>query len=87
MTETARIRTRRTFWIIAIVNWAIAIFCWGLSAYLGIGSPTSIFVYTILFLIALVAVIVGFLAWLVAKFGREVEPAPVAETSAADVAG
>ena len=25
------------FWILAIVNWAIAVACWGMSAYLEIG--------------------------------------------------
>lgn len=62
------------FWILAIVNWAIAVTCWGVSAYLGIASPTGIFVYTILFVVAIVAVIVGVLCWLVARFGRETLP-------------
>ena len=59
------------FWVLAIVNWCIAILCWGISAYLGMVSPTGIFVYTTLFIVAMVAMIVGILAWLVARFGRE----------------
>ena len=62
------------FWILAIVNWAIAVACWGMSAYLGSTSPTGIFVYTILFVVAIVAVIVGVMCWLVARFGRETPP-------------
>jgi hypothetical protein len=64
------------FWILAIVNWTIAVACWGVSAYLGIASPTGIFVYTILFVVAIVAVIVGVLSWLVARFGRVASPLP-----------
>jgi hypothetical protein len=62
------------FWILALVNWTIAVVCWGISAYLGMVSPTGIFVYTILFVVAIVAVIVGVLCWLVARFGRETPP-------------
>jgi len=65
----------RRFWILSLVNWAIAIVCFGLSSYLGVARPTSMFVYTILFVVALVAVLVGFLCWVVARFGTEPEPA------------
>jgi len=67
----------RRFWILSLVNWAIAIVCFGLSSYLGVARPTNMFVYTIIFVIAIVAVLVGFLCWIVAKFG--IEPTPVGD--------
>ena len=67
--EPPHIVHARRFWILSIVNWAIAIVCFGLSSYLGAARPTSMFVYTILFVVAVVAVIVGFLCWVVARFG------------------
>lgn len=63
---------RRRFLILSLANWALAIVLWSISAYLGITSPTSLFVYSVLFVIALVAVIVGILSWLVWRFGRDV---------------
>jgi hypothetical protein len=64
---------RRRFYAFSLANWALAIVCWAVSAWLGVASPTSMFVYTILFIVGLVAVIVGVLAWLVARFGQEPE--------------
>jgi hypothetical protein len=69
--EPPHILHARRFWILSIVNWAIAIICWGVSSYLGVTSPANMFVYTILFVVGIVAVIVGFLCWLVARFGTE----------------
>ena len=74
-TEPPHLVHARRFWILSLVNWAIAIVCFGLSSYLGVARPTNMFVYTILFVVALVAVIVGFLCWVVAKFGTEPAPA------------
>jgi membrane protein DedA with SNARE-associated domain len=66
---------RRRFLIFSLANWALAIALWSTSAYLGITSPTSLFVYSVLFVIALVAVIIGVLSWLVWRFGREPDDA------------
>jgi hypothetical protein len=75
--EPPHIRTARRFWILSIVNWAVAIVCWGISSYLGVARPTNMFVYTILFVVGIVAVIIGFLCWLVARFGTEpAQPSP-----------
>jgi len=74
--EPPHIAHARRFWILSLVNWAIAIVCFGLSSYLGVARPTNMLVYTIIFVIALVAVIVGCLCWVVARFGTE--PAPTA---------
>jgi hypothetical protein len=63
----------RRFFIFSLVNWAVAIAAWTASAFLGVASPTSMLVYTILFVIGLIAVIVGVLAWLVARFGQAPE--------------
>jgi hypothetical protein len=83
---------RRRFLILSLANWALAIVLWSVSAYLGIASPTSLFVYSVLFVIALVAVIVGILSWLVWRFGRDVHSAvapasPDASSSAGTAQG
>jgi hypothetical protein len=57
--------------ILSLANWAIAIVCWMVSAYLGIASPTGIFVYTTLFVIGLFAVIVAVGAYVLSRFGAE----------------
>jgi heme/copper-type cytochrome/quinol oxidase subunit 2 len=62
---------RQRFLILSLSNWALAIVLWSISAYLGITSPTSLFVYSVLFVVALIAVVVGVLSWLVWRFGRE----------------
>jgi hypothetical protein len=69
--------------ILSIVNWAIAIMCWGVSAYLGIAVPTSIFVYAILFVIGLFAVIVAIASFVLADFGAEPEAVPAGPQAAA----
>ncbi len=62
----------RRFLVLSIVNWVIAIVCWGISSYLGATRPASMFTYTILFVIAIVAVLVGCLCWLVYRFAHPV---------------
>jgi hypothetical protein len=62
----------RRFLVLSIVNWVIAIVCWGISSYLGATRPASMFTYTILFVVAIVAVIVGCLCWLVYRFAHPV---------------
>lgn len=61
--------TTRGFLILSLANWALAILTWAVSAYLGMTSPTSIFVYTVLFVIGLFAVVVGVGAFVVWRFG------------------
>jgi hypothetical protein len=58
---------------LSIVNWAIAIVCWTVSAYLGIAVPTSIFVYAVLFVIGLFAVVVAIVSFVLAGFSAEPE--------------
>jgi Ca2+/H+ antiporter len=61
--------TTRRFLTLSLANWALAIIAWAVSAYLGMTSPTSIFVYTVLFVVGLFAVVVGIAAFVVARFG------------------
>jgi hypothetical protein len=68
--------------ILSVVNWAIAILCWSISAYLGIAVPTSIFVYAILFVIGIFAVVVAIAAFVLADFGREPEGAAPSQAAA-----
>jgi magnesium-transporting ATPase (P-type) len=64
--------------ILSLVNWAIAVVSWTISAYLGIKSPTSIYVYAVLFVIGVFAVVVAIVAFLLADFGTEPQPAVAA---------
>lgn len=64
--------------ILSLVNWGIALVCWTISAYLGIARPTGLFVYTVLFVVGLFAVIVAIVAFVLADFGRAPEPAVAA---------
>jgi len=81
MAEAAHIIHRRRFWILSIVNWCIFVGCWGVSAYLGIAKPTNMFLYSMLFIVALVALLVAILAWIVARFGLEPAAQPVPQTA------
>jgi hypothetical protein len=72
---------RRTFWILSIANWLLAVAVWSVSAYLGIARPTSLFIPTTLFVIGIFAVLAGTLCWVAARFGQPPEPA--AATAAA----
>ena len=64
-------RVRRFLLRLSLANWGIAIVAWTISAYLGITSPASIIVYTILFVIGLFAVAVALLTYLLEKFGHQ----------------
>jgi hypothetical protein len=77
---------RRKFWILSIANWALAVVMWGVSAYLGVTSPASLFLYTILFVIGIFAVIVGVLCFVAARFGTEPAASTAAETAADETA-
>ena len=52
-------RTPRNLLLLSLVNWGVAIMAWTISAYLGITSPASIIVYTVLFVIGLFAATVA----------------------------
>jgi hypothetical protein len=67
-------RVRRNLLLLSLANWGIAIIAWSLSAYLGVASPASIMVYTILFLIGLFAAIVAIAAYVLEKFAHRPEP-------------
>jgi len=70
--------------ILSLANWVVAIICWTISAYLGMAQPTGIFVYTILFVVGLFAVIVAIVSFVLADFGTEPQPAEAALAAAAD---
>jgi hypothetical protein len=72
-------RVRRGLLRLSLANWGIAIVAWTISAYLGITSPASIIVYTVLFVIGLFAVAVALLAYLLEKFGHRPPPLEPAE--------
>lgn len=66
-------RVRRNLLLLSLANWGVAIVAWSLSAYLGVTSPASIMVYTILFLIGLFAAIVAIAAYVLEKFAHRPE--------------
>lgn len=72
----------RKLFILSLANWAVAIVCWAVSAYLGIARPTSLFTYTVLFVIGLFAVAVAVGSYVLADFGSE--PAPADATATLD---
>jgi len=63
-------RTRRFLLRLSLINWGIAVVAWTISAFLGITSPASIIVYSVLFVIGLIAVIVALLTYLLEKFAH-----------------
>ena len=67
--------------VLSLVNWAIAIVCWTISAYLGTARPTNLIVYTVLFVVGLFAVIVAVGSFVLADFGTEPQPAVAAATA------
>ena len=73
-------KIRRFLLRLSLANWGIAIIAWTISAFLGITSPASIIVYSVLFVIGLVAAILAILLYLLEKFGHE--PKPVGAISA-----
>jgi len=64
-------RVRRFLLRLSLANWGIAVVAWMISAFLGITSPASIIIYSVLFVIGLVAAILAILTYLVEKFGHE----------------
>ena len=72
-------RVRRFLLRLSLANWGIAIVAWTISAYLGITSPASIIVYTVLFVIGLFAVAMALLTYLLEKFGHRPPPPEPAE--------
>jgi hypothetical protein len=64
-------RVRRFLLRLSLANWGIAVAAWTISAFLGITSPSSIIVYSVLFVIGLVAAILAILTYLLEKFGHE----------------
>ena len=69
--------------VLSLVNWAIAIICWTISAYLGTARPTNLIVYTVLFVVGLFAVIVAVGSFVLADFGTEPKPAVAAAAAGA----
>jgi hypothetical protein len=69
--------------VLSLVNWAIAIVCWTISAYLGTARPTDLIVYTVLFVVGLFAVIVAVGSFVLSSFGTEPKPAAVAAVAGA----
>ncbi len=63
-------KARRFLLRLSLVNWGIAVAAWTISATLGITSPASIIVYTVLFVIGLFAVIVAIACFLLEKFAH-----------------
>jgi len=63
-------QARRFLLRLSLINWGVAIVAWTISAALGIASPASIIVYTVLFVIGLFAVIVAVFTYLLEKFAH-----------------
>jgi cation transporter-like permease len=63
-------RARRFLLRLSLANWGVAVVAWTISAFLGITSPASIIVYTVLFVIGLFAVIVAIVSYLLEKFAH-----------------
>ena len=63
-------RARRFLLRLSLINWGIAVVAWSVSAFLGITSPASIIVYSVLFVIGLFAVAVALLTYLLEKFAH-----------------
>jgi hypothetical protein len=68
-------RARRFLLRLSLANWVIAVVAWTISAFLGITSPASIIVYSVLFVIGLIAVVVALLTYLLEKFAH-IPPEP-----------
>jgi hypothetical protein len=73
-------RVRRFLLGLSLANWGIAGVAWTISAFLGIESPARIIVYSVLFVIGLVAAILAILTYLLERFGHE--PSPFGPVSA-----
>ncbi len=66
-------RARRFLLRLSLANWGIAVVAWTVSAFLGITSPARIIVYSVLFVIGLIAVVVALLTYLLEKFAHTPE--------------
>jgi hypothetical protein len=77
-------KIRRFLLRLSLANWGIAIIAWTISAFLGITSPASIIVYSVLFVIGLVAAILAILLYLLEKFGHEPQPIGAISADAGD---
>jgi cation transporter-like permease len=77
---------RRNLLILSLANWVVAVIAWTISAYLGIASPASIFVYAVLFVVGIFAVIVAVISFLLEKFAHEPGYADTSATQPADAA-
>ena len=62
---------RRRLLILSLANWVLAMVCWSVSAYLGIVSPASLFVYSLLFVVGALAGLVGIVAFLLSRYGTD----------------
>lgn len=80
-------KVRRFLLRLSLMNWGIAVVAWTISAALGITSPASIIVYSVLFVIGLVAAILAILTYLLEKFGHEPAPVGVIAGDTGDDAG
>jgi cation transporter-like permease len=67
-------RVRRHLLLLSLANWAIAVVAWTVSAFLGISSPASIMVYTVLFIVGLFAVLVALAAYVIERFAYRPDP-------------
>jgi len=63
-------RARRFLLRLSLANWAVAVIAWTISAFLGITSPASIIVYSVLFVIGLIAVAMALATYLLEKFAH-----------------
>ena len=87
--EEAKVRDkhiRRNLLILSLVNWVVAIVAWTISAYLGIAQPADIFVYAVLFVVGIFAVIVAVVCFLLEKFAHEPQLVEAPAAVSADAA-
>jgi hypothetical protein len=76
-------RARRFLLRLSLINWGIAVVAWTISAALGVASPASIIVYTVLFVIGLFAVIVAIFTYLLERFAHR--PGAVTDDKSGEV--
>ena len=78
---------RRFLLRLSLANWGVAVVAWTVSAFLGITSPASIIVYSVLFVIGLVAVVVALVTYVLEKFAHTPEQLASADAEARDADG
>jgi hypothetical protein len=64
-------KVRRFLLRLSLANWGVAVLSWTISAFLGITSPASIILYSVLFVVGLVAASIAILTYLLERFGHE----------------